>query len=527
MLISTRAFHQLSAWRLAHLACVMLLGLDCPPCFSQPVTTIITHGFTIGEKGAWVQSMADSIVQRAKTGSIFRYQASTGELTIVPSEFTNGAADVVVIIFNWTDESAGVSEGPNWNYAQAAGDVLYSILRDATYAPGAVGPFDLVSGRIVHFIGHSRGACVNSEAVRRLAIAGIDVDQVTTLDPHPVDGTLDAPLDEQWGDPTPVKWSNVAWADNVWRADGGGFNALDFDGIPLDDAFNTLLNESALNCCAYSFAHSDVHLWYHGTIDVDEESCDGEQCITATMRDSWWPDGWTEIGWFYAYLGGGSKLRPSGQPPGIEPAPESAPLIFNGSFQQATAAGWSYHGGGGNADILSSNGETLLRLGTGSGTSRTHNRFFLPDGDLQLTLDWRVTTAAPGEFISARLISDDGDEVLIGQLDAGIASSWQSSAFDIDRDLLAAGTWRLQFQTGSDSPACMVDLDNIQLTAVAGTNPADIAPPGGDGVVGPADLAELLAKWGACADCRSCAADLAGDCVVGPADLAELLANWG
>jgi hypothetical protein len=47
----------------------------------------------------------------------------------------------------------------------------------------------------------------------------------------------------------------------------------------------------------------------------------------------------------------------------------------------------------------------------------------------------------------------------------------------------------------------------------------------GDGEVGPADLAQLLAAWGRCNG--SCLADFTGDGQVGPADLAELLANWG
>ncbi len=45
-----------------------------------------------------------------------------------------------------------------------------------------------------------------------------------------------------------------------------------------------------------------------------------------------------------------------------------------------------------------------------------------------------------------------------------------------------------------------------------------------DGVVGAADLAGLLAAWGAC---EGCPADLDGDGMVGPADLAGLLAAWG
>jgi hypothetical protein len=65
----------------------------------------------------------------------------------------------------------------------------------------------------------------------------------------------------------------------------------------------------------------------------------------------------------------------------------------------------------------------------------------------------------------------------------------------------------------------------VNATIVEGTPviPADLD---GDGSVGPADLAELLAQWGACDDCKSCPADLSGDCSVGPEDLGELLANW-
>ena len=52
--------------------------------------------------------------------------------------------------------------------------------------------------------------------------------------------------------------------------------------------------------------------------------------------------------------------------------------------------------------------------------------------------------------------------------------------------------------------------------------PADIT---GDGNVGPADLASLLASWGPCG--KDCPADLNGDGNVGPVDLASLLAAWG
>ncbi len=54
-----------------------------------------------------------------------------------------------------------------------------------------------------------------------------------------------------------------------------------------------------------------------------------------------------------------------------------------------------------------------------------------------------------------------------------------------------------------------------------GGPPADLD---GDGVVGPSDLALLLASWGVC---EGCPADLNNDGVVDAADLADLLAAWG
>ena len=61
--------------------------------------------------------------------------------------------------------------------------------------------------------------------------------------------------------------------------------------------------------------------------------------------------------------------------------------------------------------------------------------------------------------------------------------------------------------------------------AMAGGNCACPADFNGDNVVGPADLAELLAAWGPCP--LPCPPDANGDANVGPIDLAALLAGWG
>ncbi|MHC4428321.1 MAG: alpha/beta hydrolase family protein, partial [Planctomycetota bacterium] len=153
---------------------------------AQQFTTVLTHGFTTGAKGLWVQGMAEAILARAGEGTVYRYDPGDGRWQLVSS--LNEPDDVVVLIFNWTAESDGPAVGPNWNYVQAAADALHASLRHPRYTGGS-GPADVLTGRTLHLIGHSRGACVMSETARRLALAGIPVDQVTTLDPHPVDGT--------------------------------------------------------------------------------------------------------------------------------------------------------------------------------------------------------------------------------------------------------------------------------------------------------------------------------------------------
>jgi hypothetical protein len=78
-------------------------------------------------------------------------------------------------------------------------------------------------------------------------------------------------------------------------------------------------------------------------------------------------------------------------------------------------------------------------------------------------------------------------------------------------------------------------IDNLYFGGPPAPCQADIAPTGKpDGVVGPADLAQLLASWGQCPNpptAGNCTADIhpviGHDRIVGPGDLAELLSQWG
>ena len=74
---------------------------------------------------------------------------------------------------------------------------------------------------------------------------------------------------------------------------------------------------------------------------------------------------------------------------------------------------------------------------------------------------------------------------------------------------------------GQDASA---DTTDPEWIVFAGDCDADLDC---DGNVGPFDLAQLLAAWGACPDPDDCPADLNADGTVGPADLAQLLGSWG
>ncbi|MCA9199426.1 MAG: hypothetical protein KDA87_17895, partial [Planctomycetales bacterium] len=233
--------------------------------------TVITHGFQPTNTGDGMSNLSHAVYARADA-----YAAdSTGRDAWlldydIRSEATLAGFDVdlikdddgenngsildrspseIILQFDWAEESNELSSG----WGEAAGDALFSLITGL----GLVNPAVPSIAPSLHFIAHSFGSAVTSEAIERLAFYDVPVDQVTLLDPHDFDES-GIPVDEDQrlfdlGQPqhapdgTPLAegygatvWDNVAFADVYYQTRPIPFIP---EGRPLPGAFNTNLSD--------------------------------------------------------------------------------------------------------------------------------------------------------------------------------------------------------------------------------------------------------------------------------------------
>ena len=253
-------------------------------------TTIITHGAQKwGVRENWTNDMADEIYDaiyaRAGLGSIWIYNIDSGSFDF---DKGNPAEGETILVFDWADQSYIFTKG----FSEAAGDALFTALLIGESQYG----WKLEN---LHFIGHSRGCTVNSEAVERLLKRAETLGEpppdihVTNLDPHdwgvssvfPSDYDVNPNLEI----PEPagtipnsgiVTWDRVIWADTYY-ADGPGL-----DGRWVQGTYNLYLG---------SEDHSYPHEWYKKTIKDP---------------DIIWPPATEKSGYYYSRLGGGFENHP-------------------------------------------------------------------------------------------------------------------------------------------------------------------------------------------------------------------------
>ena len=264
--------------------------------------TVIAHGANT-DVGPWIIPMAGEMAKLSEYGA-----SETACYTlIVPN--TSGPATAqwvggvapnlsqsgeIFIKLDWGAVAGAPIFGTPTTTTQNVAGIAVQALLDAELISADTGSRPLVELPI-HLLGHSRGASVVSEMARILGAQGIWVDQVTTWDSVPVGNDNDV-----------SNWTNVLFMDNYWQ----GFDII--GGGNQTGYFNRQLTSLGGGYSGgFTPNHSDVHLWYHGTVDLDPLSQTAQHDITPTMRESWYTtfeDSGRNAGYEYSRMGGGDRL---------------------------------------------------------------------------------------------------------------------------------------------------------------------------------------------------------------------------
>lgn len=281
------------------LALIAAAALPLPTASGGGVT-LITHGFN-SDITSWILPMASRFPGHPGFPGTqlacyeIEITASGGGFAAAATRLDGPAPDAsdsgeIVVKLDWSSIDTGEASTGQVAAAAAAALLSAGLIPENDGRPLAELP--------LHLIGHSRGASVVSEISRELGKRGVWVDHLTLLDPVPVTG---------YGDAAVQVWENVLYADNFYQRLGALFG-FDPQGNAVTGAYNRrLLNLNGANASA----HSDVHLWYHGTIQLGTPATDTQQTITSTIRSNWWTAAESSgavAGFHYSRIGGGDRL---------------------------------------------------------------------------------------------------------------------------------------------------------------------------------------------------------------------------
>ena len=292
---------------------LLLASLGVTPSSSRGGgVTIITHGLN-GNVNGWVTGMANAIPAYRTfpgtnyTGYEFYFFLSNSVYYLTSTRVAGGAPSTtdtgeIIVKFDWSQ----FADGNSYNTAQVAAIVLPALI-NTNFIPELGG--HALAEMPLHLVGHSRGGSLMCELSRLLGTNGIWVDHLTTLDPHPLnnDGfTLDHFIYSAVDAPCHT-YQNVLFHDNYSQ----NISHLVY-GEPVAGAY--IRNLTSLNggyTDATTGKHSNVHLWYFGTISPATPTSDTEASITSAERQSWWntyEQQGTNAGFQYSLIGGSNRL---------------------------------------------------------------------------------------------------------------------------------------------------------------------------------------------------------------------------
>jgi len=237
--------------------------------------TIITHGWNPDDKQpVWMDSLANAILARSGgNGSIGKITVtgSSGNLVATCSNWdfnlTSKTSSEIVILIDWTAVANHLTKFITSQAVAAA--VVPKIYESQNSQPP-------LSELPIHLIGHSRGGGMIFEIARLLGVQGIEVEEITALDPHPLTESDPQPLYGAHTIDKPCKiYENVLFTEVFYQ------NIKSPTGEYVNGAFNRLWtslpggyhNESGYTYTilgtTYNFSdHLNIILMYHGTTDT-------------------------------------------------------------------------------------------------------------------------------------------------------------------------------------------------------------------------------------------------------------------
>jgi len=256
--------------------------------------TIIVHGWNQdGSQPSWMNEMANAIISRSggngQIGTI-TVTGSVGNLTATCSnwnfDMANATSGEIVVLVNWTAVSNHLTTSVT---AQSVATVVAPKIYQSQNSQ-----FPL-SELPIHLIGHSRGGGMVFEIARLLGLQGIEVEQVTSLDPHPLTEADPQPVMGSHTIDTPVQiYENILFVDNYYQNIqfptgqyvAGAFNRL-WTSLPGGYHNETGYTYNILGT-NYNFSdHLNIILMYHGTIDLSTPTNNGQATMTQTERNAW------------------------------------------------------------------------------------------------------------------------------------------------------------------------------------------------------------------------------------------------
>jgi hypothetical protein len=316
-------------------ACLLLGNI----CFSHGAgVTLITHGFN-SDISDWVISMAGAVanypalsLKNSPCYEIYFEKDSSGnyvtrERQLAGGDPTETESGEIIIKLDWSP-LAGTLSGVDYSTADVAPFVANALMAGG-FIPELGG--HALAELPIHLIGHSRGGSLLCEVARLLGENGIWVEQLTTLDPHPLNNDYDDSILTSIVDAPAVLYSNVLFADNYYQMNNSFFG-IDPSGQFVPGAYNRFLPTSSGGYGGFSPQHSNVHLWYHGTIDLSTPASDTAATITSSERQSWWTPAEAQgqlAGFYYSAIGGGDRLSTNKPAGGTNEARDGINQVWN------------------------------------------------------------------------------------------------------------------------------------------------------------------------------------------------------